>query len=123
MLRLLNEFIPYGIFAFFAFRYGLIRTLFAHILIEFNQRIWSKLYHMYVARMDPARCASLFLYSKADHLVTDSYVSATADDREKHIGRVWRKCWETSGHVRHVYEFETEYVDQLQRFTRNIGLQ
>ena len=64
------------------------------------------------------RCPALFLYSKADELVTHDWVEHCADDRENTIGRVWRKRWDNSAHVRHIYEFEDEYVDELKVFAR-----
>ena len=113
---------PYLIFALFAFRYGLVRSILAHIFIEFNQRIWTKLYHFYVAKHDPAACPSLFLYSKTDQLVSYDLVKGCATEREACFGKVWRKCWDESGHVRHIYQHEDEYNQQLREFAVNISI-
>jgi hypothetical protein len=121
-LKLLHRLMPYLIFLVFSYKYGIVRSTLAHILIEFNQQIWTRLYHFYVARRDPGASPALFLYSKADDLVGYQYVESVANQREQTFGNVWRKRWENSAHVRHIYDVEKEYVDELKAFVRNIGV-
>ena len=117
----MHEAMPYMIFLAFSFKYGVIRSLLVHIFIEFNQRMWTKLYHFYVATKDPAACPALFLYSKTDDLVTYDWVESCAASREKALGNVYQKCWEDSPHVSHIYKHETEYIQEMKNFARNIG--
>src|SRR5690349_448746 len=99
---------PYLIFLAFSVKYGFVRSVLVHIFLEFNAQMWTKLYHFYVAKRDPARCPALFMYSTADELVSSRSVETCAFQRDVAIGKVWKKRWETSGHVRHLYDFPTE---------------
>jgi len=121
-MRKLHELAPFAIYILFAFRYGILRTVLVHLFVEFNSHLWTRLYHYYVAKRDPAACPALFLYSKADELVTYDAVEGVIKQREVAIGNVSKKCWETSAHVRHVYEFEDEYVEELRKFGSSIGM-
>ena len=118
----MHELTPYLIFLACCYKYGIVRSILAHIFVEFNQQIWTKLYHFYVARRDPAACPALFLYSKADELISSDMVEAVAAQREKSFGKVWKKKWETSAHVRHIYDFEDEYITEMKQFATNIGM-
>lgn len=121
-MKILHEMVPYLIFVAFSFRYGIVRSVLVHVFMEINTRIWTKLYHFYVARRDPAACPSLFLYSKADELVTYDAVEGVIAQRQKSIGLVAQKRWDTSPHVRHIYDFETEYITELKKFAATIGM-
>lgn len=119
-VKRLNEAMPFIIFAAFALKYGLTNSVLVHIFLEFNSQIWTRLYHLWVARLDPAACPALFLYSSRDELVGSTLVERCAADREQAIGRVFRKKWEDSPHVEHLRVHEEEYVEELRSFSAKL---
>lgn len=91
------------------------------ILIEINTRIITYLYLQLIIH-DPTRCPSLFCYSVNDALVSYKIVEEVVRKRSKLLQNVSAKKWESSKHVRHIYDFEADYISEMQSFSRNIGI-
>jgi hypothetical protein len=66
-------------------------------------------------KKDPAKCPQLYLYSKADNIVSYIAVEDQIRIREARV-RVLSVCWEDSGHVAHLKVHREAYMKQCQDF-------
>lgn len=65
---------------------------------------------------------ALFLYSKADQVVSSEEIIAVAELWTKNGIKVRMKSFEDSSHVRHILKYKLEYVSTLHNFLDEVGL-
>ncbi|KAK8734264.1 hypothetical protein OTU49_006095 [Cherax quadricarinatus] len=65
---------------------------------------------------DPARCPQLFLYSRADKLISSDDVEFFITERQKLGVPVVAKCWADSPHVQHYRMYPEEYRESVYSF-------
>lgn len=65
---------------------------------------------------DPARCPQLFLYSRADKLISFQDVELFMGERQRLGVPVLGKCWQDSAHVQHYRLYPEEYREMVYSF-------
>ncbi|XP_064077947.1 transmembrane protein 53-like [Macrobrachium nipponense] len=65
---------------------------------------------------EQSRCPQLFLYSKADKLISSDDVDFFIAERQKLGIPVMAKCWTDSQHVQHYRQYPDEYTNSVYNF-------
>ena len=65
---------------------------------------------------DPSRCPQLFLFSKADELISYKDVDECIAERQALGVDVQQMCWEDSAHVAHLRSHREAYMAECYRF-------
>lgn len=104
------------VLALFIFVYFAVRRLVNSILGAFrtgssdSSELWTALEN------DPNRCPQLYLYSRADELISFRHVEDQIEARKRTGIKVFSRCWDDSVHVAHLMTHRESYIKSCHDF-------